>query len=259
MKIKQSVCLPIIQPPDIPHDKFLPAVAEIGYQAVEIWDRKADFEQFARLCAENGLVLVSMIGHNGIDSGLNDPAQHARIESELRESIDIAARHGISGIICFSGNRRPELDDETAIANTVQGLRRIAPYAEEKAVNLNLELLNSKIDHAGYQCDHSAWGVEVCRQVDSPRVKLLYDIYHMQIMEGDVIRTIRENIRWIGHFHTAGVPGRFDIDDTQELNYRAISQAIAATEYDLYMGHEFHAKGDPLAALRQAFKICDVD
>jgi hydroxypyruvate isomerase len=133
----------------------------------------------------------------------------------------------------------------------------VAPYAEQKGVNLNLELLNSKVDHPGYQCDHTAWGVAVCERVNSPRVKLLYDIYHMQIMEGDVIRTIRDNIKWIGHFHTAGNPGRNDLNDTQELNYAGICRAIAATGYGLYVGHEFRPKGDPIAALHETFAICN--
>ncbi len=120
-----------------------------------------------------------------------------------------------------------------------------------------MELLNSKVDHPGYQCDHTAWGVAVCERVNSPRVKLLYDIYHMQIMEGDVIRTIRENIRWIGHFHTAGNPGRNDMDDTQELNYTGICRAIAATGYELFVGHEFTPKGDLIEALRATFPLCD--
>ena len=141
----------------------------------------------------------------------------------------------------------------------VDGLARIAPYAEEKGVNLNMELLNSKIDHPGNQCDHTAFGAAVCERVNSPRVKLLFDIYHMQIMEGDVIRNLRANIKWIGHFHTAGVPGRNDLDDTQELNYRGICRAIAATGYDLYVGHEYRAKGDVVESLAAAFAICDVD
>ena len=122
--------------------------------------------------------------------GLNDPAQHERIEAELRASIDVAVRYGVPGVICFSGNRRDGQSEEDAIAATVQGFRRVAPYAEQKGVNLNLELLNSLVDHPGYQCDHSAWGLEVCKQVNSPRVKLLFDIYHMQIMEGNLIQTI---------------------------------------------------------------------
>jgi hydroxypyruvate isomerase len=120
-----------------------------------------------------------------------------------------------------------------------------------------MELLNSKVNHPGYQCDHTAWGVAVCEKVNSPRVKLLYDIYHMQIMEGDVIRTIRDNIRWIGHFHTAGNPGRNDMDDAQELNYAGICRGIAATGYPYYVGHEFVPKGDLIEALRAAFALCD--
>jgi hydroxypyruvate isomerase len=124
-------------------------------------------------------------------------------------------------------------------------------------VNLNLELLNSKVNHAGYQCDHTAWGVAVVERVNSPRVKLLYDIYHMQIMEGDVIRNLSENIHWVGHVHTAGVPGRFDLDDEQELHYVGICRAIAATGYEMYVGHEFKPKGDPVEALAAAFAVCD--
>ncbi len=127
----------------------------------------------------------------------------------------------------------------------------------KREVNLNLELLNSKVDHPGYQCDHTAWGRAVVERVNSPRVKLLYDIYHMQIMEGDVICTIRDNISWIGHFHTAGVPGRHEIDLSQELNYVAIAQAIAATSYDLFMGHEFSPTGDVFEGLRQAYSACN--
>jgi hydroxypyruvate isomerase len=132
----------------------------------------------------------------------------------------------------------------------------VAKAAEEKGVNLCLELLNSKVDHPDYQCDHTWWGVEVCKRVNSPRVKLLYDIYHMQIMEGDLIRTIRDNIQYIGHFHTAGNPGRRDMDETQEIYYPAVMKAIADTGYDLYVGHEFVPKGDPIAALEAAFNTC---
>jgi len=257
MKIKQSVCLPMMKPAEAPMPDFLKALARIDYPAVEIWQRDDDFETFVDLCRENDLVLAGMVGHAALGNGLNDPAQHDRIEAELRESIDLAARFQIPGLICFSGNRREGLSDEEGIGHTVAGLRRIAPHAEEKGVNLNLELLNSKVNHPGYQCDHTSWGVAVCEQVDSLRVKLLYDIYHMQIMEGDIIRTIQENIEWIGHFHTAGVPGRRDFDETQELNYAAVCRAIAAADYDLYVGHEFRPKEDALEALEKAFAICD--
>ncbi len=163
--------------------------------------------------------IASMCGHETLGDGLNKRSNHDRIEAEVRESLEIASRLGIPGLICFSGNRNAGQTDADAIEACAEGLRRVAPYAEAKGINLNLELLNSKVDHAGYQADHTAWGVAVCRKVGSPRVKLLYDIYHMQIMEGDVIRTIRENIAHIGHFHTAGNPDRKDLDDTQELNY----------------------------------------
>ncbi|NQT94178.1 MAG: TIM barrel protein [Lentisphaerae bacterium] len=255
--MRQSVCLPIMRLAGTPLREFLAAVREIGFSGVEIFYRDEHFDEFVSLCRELDLTLASMIGHRTLSEGLNDVTQHDRIEAELRESIDVAARRGIPGLICFSGNRRDGEDDAVGIAATAEGLRRVAPYAEERGVNLNLELLNSRIDHPGYQCDHTSWGVAVCREVGSPRVKLLYDIYHMQIMEGDIIRTIRDNIQWIGHFHTAGVPGRNDIDDSQELAYGTVCEAIAGTQYDLYLGHEFRPKAEPLEALRKAYAICD--
>ncbi|MBI2952377.1 TIM barrel protein [bacterium] len=231
--------------------------AEIGYAAVELWGRGEDFEEIMALAKRHRLAVASMSGHASLPDGLNKRSNHDRIEGELRASIDIAVRHGIPGLICFSGNRQPYQSEVEAVEAVADGLKRVAPYAEQKGVNLNLELLNSKVDHPGYQCDHTAWGAAVCERAGSPRVKLLYDIYHMQIMEGDVIRTIRENIRWIGHFHTAGNPGRRDMDDTQELNYAGICRAIAATGYDLYVGHEFRPKGDPIESLKQTFAACN--
>jgi len=150
------------------------------------------------------------------------------------------------------------LDDSTGAEITAENLRRVSKVAEDAGVNLVIELLNSKVDHPDYQCDSTAWGVKVCQMVDSPRVKLLYDIYHMQIMEGDVIRTIRDNHRYFAHYHTAGNPGRNEIDDTQELNYRPIMQAIVDTGYSGYVGQEFIPKGDSIASLKQAFDICNV-
>ncbi|HXF62798.1 MAG TPA: TIM barrel protein [Caldilineaceae bacterium] len=257
MRIQQSFCYPLFLPKTMGLSDLLQIAAEIGYKAVELWARPPEFEEIIEQAKRYGLVVASMSGHASLPDGLNKRSNHDRIEEELRVSIDLAAQHGIPGLICFSGNRQPHQSELEAIAATAEGLARIAPYAEEKGINLNLELLNSKIDHPGYQCDHTAWGVAVCERVNSPRVKLLYDIYHMQIMEGDVIRNIRENIKWIGHFHTAGVPGRNDLDDTQELNYRGICRAIAATSYDLYLGHEFKPKGDPIEALAAAFAVCD--
>jgi hydroxypyruvate isomerase len=233
--------------------------AEIGYAAIELWSRPDEFEEVVELAKRNKLVVASMSGHGSLGDGLNKRSNHDRIEAELRESIDIAAKHGIPGLICFSGNIQPHQSEIEAIAAVADGLARIAPYAEEKGINLNVELLNSKIDHPGYQCDHVLWGAAVCERVNSPRVKLLYDIYHMQIMEGDLIRNIRAHAKWIGHYHTAGVPGRRDLDDSQEINYPAVCKAIAQTGYELYVGHEFRPKGDPIAALHETFAICDQD
>jgi len=254
MRIKQSVCYPIMKTPDMSFEDLFKVTADIGYAAVEMWHREDDFEEIVALAKKHNLVMASMVGHNG---SLVNRAEHEKVVAELRESIDLAAKHGIPGMICLSGNRLPHVSEMQAIEAVSDCLRLAAPYAEEKGINLNLELLNSKVDHPGYQCDHTPWAVAVCQRVNSPRVKILYDIYHMQIMEGDVIRTIRENIKWIGHFHTAGNPGRNDMDDTQELNYTGICKAIAETGYDLYVGHEFQPKGDKIAALRQAFELCD--
>jgi len=257
MRIKQSVCYPMYSRKGDDLGAFCAAIAGVGYAAIEFWGWGEELDEIGVTAGEHGLVVASVIGHASIPNGLNDPANHDRIEGELHASIDKAAELGIPGVICFAGNRRAGQSDEEGLAVCAEGLRQIAPYAEAKGVNLNVELLNSKIDHAGYLCDHTAWGVALCEAVDSPRVKLLYDIYHMQIMEGDVIRTIGEAIRWIGHFHTAGVPGRGDMDDTQELNYVAICRAIAATDYAGYVGHEFRPRGDRLDALAHAFQTCD--
>ena len=257
MPVKQSLCYPMYQKKDMTLNDLFKVVAKIGFPAVEMWYRPDNFEEFMAGAKANNLVVASMCGHNSLPDGLNKRSNHDRIEAELRESIDIAAEHGIPGLITFSGNRQPHMDELEAIDACADGLKRVAGYAEEKGINLNMELLNSKVNHPGYQCDHTAWGVAVCEKVGSPRVKLLYDIYHMQIMEGDIIRTIRDNIDWIGHFHTAGNPGRNDMDDTQELNYRGICKAISDAGYEYYVGHEFSPKGDPTEALKTAFETCD--
>ncbi len=257
MRIKQSLCYPLFKPKDVLLEDLVPQVAEIGFAAIELWGYDDQLPGIVALAKRNNLVVATISGHNSLPVGLNDAAQHDRIEQELRASIDVASEHGIPGLICFSGNRREGVSEDEAIATTVQGFRRIAPYAEAKGINLNLELLNSKIDHPGYQCDSSTWGLAVVKEVNSPNVKLLFDIYHMQIMEGDIIRTITQNIQWIGHFHTAGVPGRQDFDDTQELNYRGICRAIAESGYNYYVGHEYKPKGDPLKSLKQAYEICN--
>ncbi len=206
---------------------------------------------------KHGLVASMAPGGGSIPDGLNRKEFHEKIIADMRENIAKAAEAGVPNVITFSGNRRG-MSDQEGLENCVIGLNRIKAYAEEKGVTVNLELLNSKVNHKDYMADHTAWGVEVCKRVNSPRVKLLYDIYHMQIMEGDVIRTIRESIQWIGHFHTGGNPGRNEIDGAQELNYRAIAQAIADLNYTGYFAHEFTPKRDPLESLRQAVEICTV-
>ena len=192
-----------------------------------------------------------------IENGFNDPANHAMLIEELNAAIPHAARAGVPNVIAMFGNRRGR-SDEQGIANCALGLARVAPVAEKHGVTVCVELLNSRVDHPDYQGDHSAFGVAVMEKVGSPRVKLLYDIYHMQIMEGDIIRTIGRHGRWIGHFHTGGVPGRHDIDDTQELNYHAVAEAIADGGFEGYVAHEFTAKGEPYAGLAAACRICQV-
>jgi hydroxypyruvate isomerase len=226
--------------------------AKIGYKSVEMPDKK-----YWDLVRDEGMIIATIIGHGSLTDGLNKPSNHDRIEEELLKNIDVAVENEIPGLICFSGNRNGLPDDE-GIEIVAEGLKRVAKTAEEKGVNLCLELLNSKVNHPDYQCDHTSWGAEVCKRVDSPAVGLLYDIYHMQIMEGDLIRTITDNIQYINHFHTAGNPGRHDLDEDQEIYYPAVMRAIANTDYDLYVGQEFVPKGDPVAALRSAFEICDV-
>ena len=257
MRIKQSICYPLFKPSQMSMEQMCDAARQIGYAAIEFWLRDESHEKVIAIARQNGLQIASMIGHLSLPDGLNKRSNHDRIETELAASIDYAVKHGIAGLICFSGNRNPHQSEADAVDACVEGLKRIVPYAEKKNITLNIELLNSKVDHPGYQCDHTVWGVAVCQKVNSPAVKLLYDIYHMQIMEGDVIRTIRDHIRWIGHFHTAGNPGRNEIDDTQELNYVGICKAIAATDYAGYVGHEFRPLGDPYEALRDAYSLCD--
>jgi len=255
MPVKQSVCYPLFA--EIPVDDFCRTAAEIGLSAIELWGWDESLDGIVETAKKHGLVMASMCGHESLPDGLNKAENHDRIEGELRVSIDKASELGIPGVICFSGNRNPGQSDLEGMITCARGLRRIAPYAEEKGINLNVELLNSKVDHPGYQCDTTDCGLARCEMVNSRRVKLLFDIYHMQIMEGDIIGNIRKGIDWIGHFHTAGNPDRHDLDDDQELNYRGICRAIAATGYDLYVGHEFSPKGDKIEALKKAFALCD--
>ena len=205
---------------------------------------------------KHGLICPITPSH-GIGKGFNRKENHAECIASVKKAIDATAAAGFPNVICFSGNRAG-LDDETGLKNCVEGLKQVVGYAEEKKVTVCMELLNSKRDHKDYQCDHTAWGVEVCKQVGSSRVKLLYDIYHMQIMEGDVIGTLRENIQYIGHVHTGGVPGRHEIDESQELNYPAIMRALTALGYKGFVAQEFTPKKNPITSLEAAVRLCDV-
>jgi hydroxypyruvate isomerase len=207
--------------------------------------------------ARHGLLCTMAYGIGSIPNGWNDLQNHDRLVAEAERTIPKVAAAGLPNIITFSGNRRG-LTDEQGAANCVAGLKRITPLAEMHKVTVCMELLNSKHDHKDYQCDHTSWGVDVCRRVGSDRIKLLYDIYHMQIMEGDVCTTIKENIHAIGHFHTGGVPGRHEIDDTQELTYVRVCRAIAESGFHGFVAHEFLPTRDPMKSLHQAIQICDV-
>jgi hydroxypyruvate isomerase len=250
-RLKQSVCRWCYE--KIPLPEFCKAVAGMGLTAIDLIEEK-DWP----LLKEHGLI-CSMGWKTGGDiaNGLNDPANHDLIVNGLVEALPRAAKAGVPNLIAFFGNKKGR-SDEDAIKNCVTGLNRVKKAAEDSGVTVCVELLNSKVDHKDYQGDRTWFGVEVVKQVASPRVRLLYDIYHMQIMEGDVIRTIRDNKEWIAHFHTGGVPGRHELDDTQELNWRTVAKAIADTGFKGYLAHEFVPTRDPLTSLREAVVLCDV-
>ncbi len=237
---------------DIPVDSLARAAAGMGILGLDLVD-PPDWPALKK----NGLICTMAWGGGSIPDGFNRKENHDKLEREYREKIPPVAAAGFPNIIALSGNRKG-LSDQEGMENCIIGLNRVKAIAEQHNITICLELLNSKVDHKDYQCDHTAWGAEVVKKVGSPRVKLLYDIYHMQIMEGDVIRTIRENIKWIGHFHTGGVPGRNELDDTQELNWPAIMRAIAATGYTGYVAHEFVPTRDPLTSLKEAVRLCAV-
>ncbi len=206
---------------------------------------------------KHGLVPAMTPGAGTIGDGWNRTESHERLEKEMRENIQLASAAKVPNVITFSGNRRG-MPDEQAKDNCTAGLNRVKKLAEDQNVTICLELLNSKVDHKDYQCDHTAWGVDVVSRVNSPRVKLLYDIYHMQIMEGDIVRTIQANIQHIAHFHTGGVPGRHELDNTQEVNWRAVAKAIADLNFPGFIAHEFLPVRDPLQSLAQAYEIFNV-
>ncbi len=250
-RLKQSVSRWPYQ--SIPLPDFCRACADMGLTAIDLL-QEADWpvvRQYGLVCS------MGYAGGGSIPDGLNVKANHDGIANGFAKLIPRAAAESVPNVITFFGNRRGMADEE-AIANSVEGLNRVKRIAEDHGVTICIELLNSKIDHKDYQGDRTAYGAAIVKAVGSPRVKLLYDIYHMQIMEGDVIRTIRDNRDLIAHFHTGGVPGRNEIDDGQELNYRTVAKAIAELGFSGYVAHEFRPTRDPLTSLREAVAICDV-
>jgi hydroxypyruvate isomerase len=248
--LKQSVCRWCFGGMSV--DALCAAAAEIGFASVELlgpdeWSIPA---KHGMVCA-----VAANVKSNPIPRGFNRVEHHDAIIAELQERLPLVKAAGIPNQIVFSGNRAG-MDDAQGLENCAAGLARIMPLAEELGVTIVMELLNSRVDHKDYMCDRTAWGARLVKRVGSERFRLLYDIYHMQIMEGDVIRTLTENIDTIGHFHTAGVPGRREFDDRQELNYRGICRAIVQTGYQGYLGQEFIPSRDPLVSLREAFEMC---
>lgn len=232
-------------------DELCQVSQKLGIKAIDLLGPK-DFETVKKY----GLV-ASMVSSHSLKNGLADKKYHAECIAKLRESIDATSDAGFPNVISFSGNRRG-IPDDVGIENAVEALKQIIGHAEKKKVTIVLEYLNSKVNHKDYMFDNTPWGVEVCKRVGSERVKLLYDIYHAQIMEGDIIRNIRDFHQYFGHYHTGGNPGRNEIDETQEIYYPPIMKAIADTDFQGYVAHEFVPKGDPLAALTYATRICDV-
>lgn len=227
--------------------------AKIGLKGVDLLNPD-EYE----IPARHGLICtMGYAGGGEIASALNRTENHAGIEEGFRKHIPLAAKAGVPNVITFSGNRAGMSDDDGA-KNTIAGLNRVKKIAEDHGVTICLELLNSKVNHKDYMCDHTAWGVQVVQAVNSPRVKLLYDIYHMQIMEGDLVRTIQQNIQWLGHFHTGGVPGRHELDNTQEVQWDGVMRGIVAANFKGYVAHEFVPARDPLTSLREAVDLCDV-
>lgn len=234
-------------------DEFCKICKSIGIESIELLDPK-DWP----IVQKNGLTVAMAQGAGlGIDNGFNNPDLHDELVKSYEEVIPQVAKAGLTNLICFAG-RRNGVTDEQGWENCVKGLKRLIPVAEKHHVVLTMELLNS-IGHKDYLCDHTTWGVELCRRLGSPNFKLLYDIYHMQIMEGNIIDHINKYHKFFSHIHTGGVPGRAEIDETQELYYPAIMQAIVKTGYKGFVGQEFvPQQEDKIASLKKCIQICDV-
>jgi len=250
-RIRQSACRWPYR--NIPLDDFCAAGAQIGLFGVDLLQPE-EWEVPRR----HGLICtMGYAGGGEIKDGINRLENHAAIEASFRKNIPLAVKAGVPNVITLAGSRVGMTDDEGA-RNTIAGLNRVKKIAEDNGVTICMELLNSKVDHPGYIADHTAWGVRVMEEVNSPNVRLLYDIYHMQIMEGDLIATIRANLSWIAHFHTGGVPGRHELDNTQEVQWDGVMRTLAAAGFKGYVAHEFMPVRDPLTSLRQAVDLCDV-
>ncbi len=251
-RLKQSVCRSVFSGLKLDFDGQCREAARLGVYGINL----VGPNEFPTL-KKHGLVPTMVPGGSGIKSGINDPRNHEEFERRAREAIRNAALAGAPNVILLAGDRKG-LTDAEGLEHSVTFLNRIRPFAEDQGVTLCIELLNSKVDHPGYMCDHTAWGVEMCKRVNSPRVKLLFDIYHMQIMEGDIIRTIRDNFQYLGHFHTAGNPGRHEFDETQELNYTPVCKAIADLGFQDSIAHEYTPTKEPLETLDKMLRLCEV-
>jgi hydroxypyruvate isomerase len=253
-RLKQGVCLGVFSGTKLDMDGKCREAARLGAYGIDLVGPK----EFPVL-KKYGLVPTMVPGGSGIQSGINDKKNHEEMGRRMEESIKAAAAAGAPNVIALAGDRKG-ISDEEGMDNTVLFLNNIKKVAEDQGVTVCLELLNSKVDHPGYMCDHTTWGVEVCKRVNSPKIKLLYDIYHMQIMEGDIVRTIKKNIQYIGHFHTAGNPGRHQFDDSQEMNYAGICKGIADTGYQGCLSHEYSPSKDKdaLETLDAMMRICEV-
>ncbi len=238
----------------IPLENFLKSLNELDVTSIDLIGPK-DYPLLKKYNIHNSMCNGAEIS---LTEGWNDLKYHETLIKNYKEMIPIVAEAGYTNLICFSGNRRG-MNDVVGLKNCVEGLKQIMPLAEKHGVMIQMELLNSKVNHPDYMCDHSEWGVELCKQLGSDNFKLLYDIYHMQIMEGDVIRTIQEHHQYFGHYHTGGNPGRNEIDETQELYYPAIMKAILETGFKGHVAQEFVPTWeDKIAALKQGVTICDV-
>ena len=260
-RINHSVCKWCY--PKVPFAQLCEASKAMGIASIDLVD-PPDFETMKQYGLTSGMVSFPTIaGPNGekvgsIPFGFNRPEHHDLLVKAYEPLLEASARAGMKQVICFSGNRNG-MDAESGLKNCADGLKKILPLAEKHGITLVMELLNSRVNHPDYMCDTSAWGIQLVKAIASERFKLLFDIYHMQIMEGDIIATIRKNHQYFAHYHTGGVPGRHEIDETQELNYPAIMKAIVDTGYKGWVAQEFiPAKPDALASLKQAVGICDV-